>query len=672
MKNVLKILLLVLLPIVAYSQKTSIDSLRNALHYAKDDSVKWNLCGQIARYFYESNRDSSLKYINKGLLIAEKNNKAINVASNLTDKGYQLTHLGRFAEAFECFQKAFTIVEDSTNETKRWEIYSKSPKEDRLKVLSTTDHMYAILMGATGNIESEISYFNQAKAVAAQIDDTSRIMLANMDLGYIYLNINEPDSALWYESRAESSALQINEKDYLCFIYDVLGKISATKGDTTAAIKYFYKSKQSGIEHNNYTSLFRVYNDLTKLYLAQKNKDSSLYYALKGLETYKTVYNNADGDNYYLLSESYKLNNLIDSSYKYQGLAIIAKDSANSKTIRNLEAFQTASLNENFRLEQLEKDRVARENRIRMIILLIGIAVVLLIALLLYRNIQKERKAKNLLKQKNEVIEQTLDHLKSTQAQLIHSEKMASLGELTAGIAHEIKNPLNFVNNFSEVSNELLDELKSDLQNDKNKDALEIVDDLKQNLEKINQHGKRADSIVKGMLLHSRGASGEKTLTDINNLLDEYVNLAYHGLRATNKEFNITIEKDYDKTLEKTTVVPQDISRVFLNIINNACYAAYDKKKKSSDNNFSPVLKVSTKNLKDKVEIRIADNGNGIPKNILDKIFQPFFTTKPTGEGTGLGLSLSYDIVVKQHGGELKVETKESAGSEFIIKLPIN
>ena len=400
MKNVLKILLLVLLPIVAYSQKTSIDSLRNALHYAKVDSVKWNLYEQIMSYYYESNRDSALKYANKALLIAEKNNKVINVASNLTDKGYQLTHLGRYAEAFECFRKAFTIVEDSTNETKRWEIYCKSLKKDRLKVLSTTDHMYAILMGATGNIESEISYFNQAKAVAAQIDDTSRIMLANMNLGYIYLNINEPDSALWYESRAESSTLQINEKDYLCFIYDVLGKISATKADTTAAIKYFYKSKQSGIEHNNYTSLFRVYNDLTKLYLAQKNKDSSLYYALKGLETYKTVYNNANGDNYYLLSESYGLNNLIDSSYKYQGLAIIAKDSANSKTIRNLEAFQTASLNENFRLEQLEKDRVARENRIRMIILLMGIAVVLLIALLLYRNIQKERKAKNLLKQK--------------------------------------------------------------------------------------------------------------------------------------------------------------------------------------------------------------------------------------------------------------------------------
>ena len=170
------------------------------------------------------------------------------------------------------------------------------------------------------------------------------------------------------------------------------------------------------------------------------------------------------------------------------------------------------------------------------------------------------------------------------------------------------------------------------------------------------------------MLLHSRGSSGEKVLTNINDLLDQYVNLAYHGMRAQNKEFNITIEKSYDETLDRIRVIPQDISRVFLNIINNACYAAYDRKK-SSDSNFQPMLKVSTKKLDGKVEIRIGDNGNGIPANILDKIFQPFFTTKPTGEGTGLGLSLSYDIVTKVHGGELKVETKEGEGTEFIIKL---
>ncbi len=278
---------------------------------------------------------------------------------------------------------------------------------------------------------------------------------------------------------------------------------------------------------------------------------------------------------------------------------------------------------------------------------------------------------KNLEEAKNK-IEMTLSELKSAQAQLIHSEKMASLGELTAGIAHEIKNPLNFVNNFSEVSRELLDEMKTELSNKNIDEVIGLIEDLKQNLEKINQHGKRADSIVKGMLLHSRGTSGERTLTDINDLLDQYVTLAYHGLRAQNKEFNINIEKDYDKTLEKITVVPQDISRVFLNIINNACYAAYDRKKKNGVGSFSPALRVSTKNMNGKVEIRIGDNGNGIPKDILDKIFQPFFTTKPSGEGTGLGLSLSYDIVAKVHGGNIKVESEEGKGAEFIIQLPLS
>ena len=273
------------------------------------------------------------------------------------------------------------------------------------------------------------------------------------------------------------------------------------------------------------------------------------------------------------------------------------------------------------------------------------------------------------LEEAKTAVEGTLKELKSAQAQLVHSEKMASLGELTAGIAHEIKNPLNFVNNFSEVSAELIDEAMEELQKGNNEDVLDIVKDLKQNFEKINHHGKRADSIVKGMLLHSRGTAGEKAPTDINDLLEQYVTLAYHGMRAQNKDFNITIERDYDKSLEKIKVVPQDISRVFLNIINNGCYSANDKKKKDGDG-FSPTIKVSTKNLKDKVEIRIADNGNGIPDKIKDKLFQPFFTTKPTGEGTGLGLSLSYDIVVKQHGGEIKIDSKEGEGAEFVITLP--
>lgn len=266
------------------------------------------------------------------------------------------------------------------------------------------------------------------------------------------------------------------------------------------------------------------------------------------------------------------------------------------------------------------------------------------------------------LQEKNEEIVRT-------QQKLVTQEKLASLGTLTAGIAHEIKNPLNFVNNFTEVSRELLDDLKTELDNNNADEVKGLIEDLKQNLEKINQHGNRADSIVKNMLLHSRGTAGEKILTDINELLDQYVALAYHGLRAQDKEFNITIEKDYDRSVGKINIVPQDISRVFLNIINNACYAANDKKKVAG-NNFSPILKVSTLNLDGKVEIIIRDNGNGIPASIKEQIFNPFFTTKPAGEGTGLGLSLSYDIVTKVHGGELKFESEEGKFTEFAITLP--
>jgi len=274
----------------------------------------------------------------------------------------------------------------------------------------------------------------------------------------------------------------------------------------------------------------------------------------------------------------------------------------------------------------------------------------------------------NRLEAAKQQVEKTLIDLKQAQTQLVQSEKMASLGELTAGIAHEIQNPLNFVNNFSEVSNELLDEMKTELDKGDTTEAKAIADDVKQNLEKILHHGKRADAIVKGMLQHSRTSSGQKELTDINVLADEYLRLAYHGLRAKDKTFNAKFEAQCDTTIGKINIIPQDVGRVILNLINNAFYAVTEKKKQNI-NGYEPIVTVSTKKLADKIEVRVADNGNGIPKKVLDKIFQPFFTTKPTGEGTGLGLSLSYDIITKGHDGELRVETKEGEGSEFVIVL---
>jgi signal transduction histidine kinase len=282
--------------------------------------------------------------------------------------------------------------------------------------------------------------------------------------------------------------------------------------------------------------------------------------------------------------------------------------------------------------------------------------------------VQVVERTAELTKQKEE-LEYALHELKSAQAQLIQSEKMASLGELTAGIAHEIQNPLNFVNNFSEVNKELLTEMNDEIRKGNYEDVKLIAKDVIDNEEKINHHGKRADAIVKGMLQHSRTSSGQRELTDINELADEYVRLAYHGLRAKDKSFNAKFETDFDPAIEKINIVPQDVGRVILNLINNAFYAVSEKKK-TAGNDYEPTVAVSTKKTDAKVEVRVKDNGNGIPPGVADKIFQPFFTTKPTGQGTGLGLSLSYDII-KAHGGEIKVETKEGKGSEFIIQLSV-
>ena len=287
-----------------------------------------------------------------------------------------------------------------------------------------------------------------------------------------------------------------------------------------------------------------------------------------------------------------------------------------------------------------------------------------------------------LLKKENRILEErvnerttelkkTINELENTQSQLIQSEKMASLGELTAGIAHEIQNPMNFINNFSEVTIELVDEMCEELDKGEVSEARDISKDIIQNLEKITHHGKRASSIVKGMLEHSRNSSGQKELIDINVLADEYLRLAYHGLRAKDKSFNADFKTDFDETLPKVEIIPQDLGRVVLNIINNAFFAVTSIPEEERTEAYKPLVTVSTKNLGDQVLISIKDNGPGIPKEIKDKIFQPFFTTKPTGKGTGLGLSLAYDIVTTGHGGAIELNTEPGKGTEFVIYIPI-
>jgi signal transduction histidine kinase len=367
----------------------------------------------------------------------------------------------------------------------------------------------------------------------------------------------------------------------------------------------------------------------------------------------------------------------MDSALKYLEMKVAASEKTSGE--EKIRQFQNAEFSHQQQKATIEETKKQYRNNVRMYGLIAGLCVFLLLTVILWRNNKQKQKAFALLQKQKAKTEQAMQELKSTQSQLIQSEKMASLGELTAGIAHEIQNPLNFVNNFSEVNKELLEELKAERlkPNAQRDEQLEegIITNVIDNQEKINHHGKRAEAIVKGMLQHSRTSGGQKELTDIS-LADEYLRLAYHGLRAKDKSFNATFKTDFDDSIGKINVVPQDIGRVLLNLINNAFYAVSEKQKNASTssalNGYEPTVTVTTKRLPGKVELIVIDNGNGIPQSVKDKIFQPFFTTKPSGQGTGLGLSLSYDIVTKGHGGTISVESKQGAGTTFTVVIPTN
>jgi signal transduction histidine kinase len=577
------------------------------------------------------------------------------------------------------------IAENKQNENSDEWSYFVTPfhGNTRLLLLSYTHHMYALLMLSTGNIEEQIEHFQIAGKIGEEINYIPRIQLAYLNLGQSYLEANKLDSAFYYEKKAEQLVLRTNDKmfantiskTYLGTAQMHLGDIYKALGNDSMSLLYYYRSFKTSTESNNRISLSRACARLCRYFIGIGNKDSALYYSLKDIGILKTLGMVAGaelnfGNGYENVYLSYKLNNQFDSAFKYQGLALVTKDSLAKVRIRNLAEFQKLTYSEQLRLQNLEKEKVIYQNKVRTYFMLAGICVLLLLAIIFYVNNRQKHKA-------NKKIEKAYNDLRATQQQLIHSEKMASLGELTAGIAHEIQNPLNFVNNFSEVSNELIDELNAERikPNAERDEGLEneILNDIKQNLEKINHHGKRADAIVKGMLQHSRKSEGKKELTDINALCDEYLRLSYHGLRAKDNSFNATMKTNFDESIGKINIVPQDIGRVLLNLYNNAFYAVSEKLKAESlkqNASYKPLVSVQTKKSGNQVSITASDNGNGIPQKIVDKIFQPFFTTKPTGQGTGLGLSLSYDII-KAHDGEIKVESKGGEGAIFIINLPI-
>lgn len=612
---------------------------------------------------------------------------ALELVDLLINKGWTTTNLGQFAIAYATYGKAFELWE--SQEMKRL-FQQKGKNQDAEKrywsLLSNLNFNYGHLMGVTGNIKEQHFYYQKAYEIASKWEDVSNTVFALSGMAWVHLKNNELDSAKIKLERVTGIPPELyNYENYADLLF-VDGTVKLKTERYLEAKRTFLIGTQDASRQSYVVGLAANNLGLSMAYRQLNLPDSSLYFGKISLDILKRIreiqmFDVDIATAYDNLYHHFLHFDQPDSAFLYLGLAYQEREKLTDLKTTNLAAFQQVLLERERRLSVLEKEKIEMQNRFTMYFLLTILAVFFVLGAILLSSYRQKEKANLLLAKQKEAVQTALTQLKSTQAQLIQSEKMASLGELTAGIAHEIQNPLNFVNNFSEVSAELMDELKGERSKEPGeRDETveeEIISDVIQNLEKISHHGKRADAIVKGMLAHSRASSGEKEPTDINALADEYLRLSHQAylsnrqVRAKDKSLNnlpiaFGVMTDFDPNLPKVNVVPQEIGRLLQNIINNAFQACELKNAEG----FKPIVTVSTKNLGDKIQISISDNGPGIPDTIKDKIFQPFFTTKPAGEGTGLGLSLSYDIV-KAHGGELIMNSKQGEGTQFIIQLPV-
>jgi signal transduction histidine kinase len=648
MKNLSLLFLVFFRLSLGFGQTPVLDSLKQEFAKAKSDTTKVLLYEKLMK---ASQSQTAIDYGMKGLALA----KRIHFDKGAILCGNWLV----FISVERNYYKSILIL----METKQ--LCEKN--KDSIQLAQTL----ANLGYAYGKFDHQkaLQYYFECKKLMEKVNMPQSKIPINTLIGFEYKEAGIPDSALVYLQKGYAYALQsatlfLPPKSF----YVHFGEVYYQKGQKELAMSYFRRS--IGINDG------QVYLGMARIYYDKNELDSARYCAKKALnilqETKRNLYVIQAAN---LLFELYKNSNAAEA-LNYHIIASTTKDSLFSqekgREIEKLAFEERESAAKNARM--IIARETAFKNRVRLYALLAALGVVMLIAFILYRNNRQKQVA-------NAVLEKTLANLQSTQAQLIQSEKLASLGELTAGIAHEIQNPLNFVNNFSELSVELLEEMETEFKAGKPDDAFEIAADLKQNLSKINHHGQRASSIVKGMLEHSRASTGVKEPTDLNILADEYLRLAYHGLRAKDSSFNAAMETHFDPDLPKIKVIPQDIGRVLLNLINNAFYAVNEKAKQKIEG-YQPTVTVSTRlrltsaelsnrrsATENAIEISVQDNGNGIPEAIREKIFQPFFTTKPTGQGTGLGLSLAYDIVTKGHGGSLDVESKVGEGTTFVIRL---
>lgn len=657
MKKLIFTLLIAFICSFGFAQKSvsfKIDSLQKQLSYATIDSLETQL--------RNANNDTP-----KAKLILEIIDNVGRSGGNLLEN----LNNGRYAPVYDAYSNKLDVYENPENQLLFNRLDKKGNYYDRFWGGYNNELFnYGMLMGVTANTEEQLHYFKKAYQMAKERNRLWQQTSILSNMAFSFQHNNRLDSAQFYIDRIFANPVD-KFGAYLFYIFYQAGDIRLEAGNYEQAKSLFSKGIENVLKNNfdleiglsiNYLGLSKVYQHLNR-------RDSSYYYGIKSLNLLKQIREvqlvKVDlASAYENMYQHFRQFAQRDSAFKYLQLANKERAFFTKKTISNLAEFQQVLLDRQLKLKDLQREEIEKQGKVRMYVLIATLLVFLGFgAVLLYNYLQK-KKANVLLASQKDQIESTLQKLKATQTQLIQSEKLASLGELTAGIAHEIQNPLNFVNNFSEVSGELVAEMEDVIKEGNTDIALEIASDLKQNLEKINHHGKRASSIVKGMLEHSRTSTGEKESTDINAFADEYLRLAYHGLRAKDSTFNSDFKTEFDENLPKIEVIPQDMGRVLINLINNGFYAV-----KSAD---KPLVVVSTKKSDNKVIISVKDNGTGMTDEVKAKIFQPFFTTKPTGQGTGLGLSLSYDIVVKGHSGILEVETKEGVGTTFIIKLPIS
>jgi len=631
--------------------KNFVDSMSVWLTKTPDSEEKVNNLVELAAMHLFVNPALTIKYAKEGATIAEKIKYHNGKISALGQSAFSFALSGEWVKATNYVNEAIPICEIHNPAAM---IYMCN-----IMVISYSikgDHQQALQWAQKAVQHPEF----------VKLEDVGK-WPTYMQLGTIHEILNNLDSTKYYVEIIQGyiSRYASIQPDLTRDSYTLLGNLSSKLGEYDKAINY-YRSAPNQI-------------GLADVYHKTNQPDSAIYYGKIGLQNsqiHRIPINIQTCAK--ILAEELKSSDP-KAAYEYLNIYINSKDSLYN--IEKLKQGEEIKLNEQKNKYELQKLETDSRNIMMLIIFSAIICFFSVISYLLWKNNRFKQKA-------NTQLTTTLNDLKSTQSQLIQSEKMASLGELTAGIAHEIQNPLNFVNNFSELSVDLAKELKEEVEKleipEKDKEFVsEIIGDLTQNQEKINHHGKRASSIVKGMLEHSRKSSGTKEPTDINALADEYLRLAYHGLRAKDKSFNATMETHYNSNLPKIDIIPQDIGRVILNLFNNALYAVNERAnllnlaKQSGDANltdlnYKPTVSITTqKTDNNQIKILVKDNGSGIPDTIKDKIFQPFFTTKPSGQGTGLGLSLSYDIV-KAHGGELKVDTKQNEGTIFTIQLPVN